>query len=65
MTSKVKCLLEDHFSHTHLDKVVVYGHWVGLLIVEVSVEIWQFVEEELQVVVVDSLSLVGLPRLSE
>jgi len=32
--------------------------------VEVSVEMQQFVEEELQVVVVDSLSLVGLLGLS-
>jgi hypothetical protein len=37
---------------------------VGLFIVEVSVEMQQFVEEELQVVVVDSLSLVGLLGLS-
>jgi len=32
--------------------------------VEMSVEMRQFVEEELQVVVVDSLSLVGLLGLS-
>jgi hypothetical protein len=37
---------------------------VRLLIVKVSVEMQQFVEEELKVVVVDSLSLVGLSGLS-
>jgi hypothetical protein len=37
---------------------------VRLLVVEMSVEMRQFVEEELQVVVVDSLSLVGLLGLS-
>ena len=63
ITSEVEHPLEDHFSFTLMDNVVLYGHQVGPAVMEVSVEMQQLAEEELQSMVVDFLSFVDSPTL--